>query len=133
VPVEAHIKEHPAWFHRFEAVWTPTVLLFDSEGKERVRLEGYLTNADFTAALTAGLGRLAFVRKKFGDAEKWYDAVVTRFGESHAAPGAMYWRAVARYSATHDHTVLSKVAEDLEASYPSSVWASKATPWLAKA
>jgi thioredoxin-related protein len=44
LPVEAHIKEHPAWFHRFAAVWTPTVLLLDADGKERVRLEGYLSN-----------------------------------------------------------------------------------------
>jgi hypothetical protein len=132
VPVEAHIKEHPAWFHRFEAVWTPTVLLFDSHGKERVRLEGYLTNIDFMAALTSGLGRIAFVQKKYADAQRWYDDVVTRFGQSHSAPGAMYWRAVARYSATHDHTVLSKVAEELTTTYPSSVWASKAIPWLSK-
>jgi len=132
VPVEAHIKEHPAWFHRFEAVWTPTVLLFDSDGKERSRLEGYLTNTDFMAALTSGLGRIAFVHKKYADAERWYDDVVTRFGQSHSAPGAMYWRAVTRYSATHDHTVLSKVAEELRTTYPSSVWASKAIPWLSK-
>ncbi|PYQ69347.1 MAG: hypothetical protein DMG04_28665 [Acidobacteria bacterium] len=132
MPVEAHIKEHPAWFHRFEAVWTPTVLLFDSDGKERSRLEGYLTNTDFMAALTSGLGRIAFVHKKYADAERWYDDVVTRFGQSHSAPGAMYWRAVTRYSATHDHTVLSKVAEELRTTYPSSVWASKAIPWLSK-
>jgi len=132
VPVEAHIKEHPAWFHRFEAVWTPTVLLLDSDGKERVRLEGYLTNTDFMAALTSGLGRVAFVHKKYADAERWYDDVVTRFGQSHFAPGAMYWRAVARYSATHDHTVLSKVAEELRRTYPSSESASKAIPWLSK-
>jgi len=132
VPVEAHIKEHPAWFHRFEAVWTPTVLLFDSDGKERSRLEGYLTNTDFMAALTSGLGRIAFVHKKYADAERWYDDVVTRFGQSHSAPGAMYWRAVTRYSATHDHTVLSKVAVELWTPYPSSVWASKAIPWLSK-
>ena len=31
LPVKAHIKEHPARFHRFDAVWTPTVLLLDSE------------------------------------------------------------------------------------------------------
>jgi hypothetical protein len=34
LPVKAPIKEHPAWFHRFDAVWTPTVLLLDSEGKD---------------------------------------------------------------------------------------------------
>jgi hypothetical protein len=130
--VKAHIKEHPAWFHRFDAVWTPTVLLLDSDGKERVRLEGYLPNSDFRAALESGLGRIAFVNKKFPDAERWYDEVVTRFGKSHSAPGAMYWRAVAHYKATNDHTALGKVAEELHARYPESVWAAKAIPWMAK-
>ena len=130
--VEAHIKEHPAWFHRFEAVWTPTILLFDSDGKERVRLEGYLPNIDFVAALTSGLGRIALTQKKHADAERFYDEAVTRFGQSHSAPGAMYWRAVARYGATHDHTILTRVAEELRRTYPSSVWASKAIPWLPK-
>ena len=132
MPVKAHIKEHPAWFHRFEAVWTPTVLLLDSEGKERVRLEGYLPNDDFIAALESGLGRIAFVHKKYADAERWYGDVVTRYGRSHSAPGAMYWRAVTHYKATNDHTVLGKVAEELRSTYPSSVWASKAIPWLPK-
>jgi hypothetical protein len=128
--VKAHIKEHPQWFHRFDAVWTPTVLLLDSEGKERVRLEGYLTKPDFMAALENGLGRIAFVHKRYADAERWYGDVVTHFEHSHAAPGAMYWRAVAHYKATNDHTVLGKVAEDLHEKYPESVWASKAVPWL---
>jgi thioredoxin-related protein len=69
--VKAHIKEHPAWFHRFDAVWTPTVLLLDSDGRERVRLEGYLPNNDFIGALMSGLGRIAFVHKKYADAERW--------------------------------------------------------------
>lgn len=131
MPVEAHIKEHPVWFHRFEAVWTPTVLLLDSDGKERVRLEGYLTPSDFVASLENGLGRISFVRKKYADAERWYGDVLARFGQSHAAPEAMYWRAVARYKATNDHSVLGKVADELRATYPSSVWASKSVPWLA--
>ena len=106
------------------------MLLLDSEGKERVRLEGYLPKDDFTAALESGLGRIAFVHKKYADAERWYGDVVTRFGDSHSAPEAMYWRAVTQYKAANDHTVLSKFAEELRSSYPSSVWASKATPWL---
>ena len=106
------------------------MLLLDSEGKESVRLEGYLPNSDFNAALMSGLGRIAFVRKKYEDAERWYGNVITRFGDSHFAPEAMYWRAVAQYSASHDHTVLGKVAEELQSKHPSSVWASKAIPWL---
>lgn len=106
------------------------MLLLDSDGKERVRLEGYLPNEDFIAALECGLGRIAFVHKKNADAERWYDDVVTRFGASHAAPGAMYWRGVSHYRVTNDHTVLARTAEDLRRSYPSSVWAAKAIPWL---
>ena len=108
------------------------MLLLDSEGKERVRLEGYLPNTDFLAALMCGLGRIAFVRKNYTDAERWYGDVVTVFAKTHSAPGAMYWRAVTRYRASNDHSVLSKVAEELRTRYPSSVWASKAIPWLPK-
>jgi hypothetical protein len=130
LPLKPHIKEHPAWFHRFDAVWTPTVLLLDGEGKERARLEGYLPNNDFSAALRNGLGRIAFVHKKYSDAERWYGDVVARYGNSHFAPEAMYRRAVARYKATSDHAVLGRVAEELRNTYPSSLWMSKSIPWL---
>ena len=109
------------------------MLLLDSDGKERVRLEGYLPNLDFRAALECGLGRIAFVHKKYADAERWYGDVVRRFGNSHSAPGAMYWKAVSQYKATHDHSVLDKVSEELRDKHPSSVWASKAAPWLPQA
>ena len=82
------------------------MLLLDGQGKERARLEGYLPNDDFNAALRNGLGRIAFVHKKYADAERWYGDVVARYGNSHFAPEAMYWRAVARYKATNDHAVL---------------------------
>ena len=106
------------------------MLLLDSDGKERVRLEGYLPDSDFIAALMSGLGRIAFVHKNYADAERWYGDLVARFGNTHFAAEAMYWRGVARYKATNDHTVLGKVAEELRSTHPSSVWASKATPWL---
>lgn len=106
------------------------MLLLDSDGKERVRVEGYLPNGDFVAALRNGLGRLAFVHKKYADAERWYGDVVARLGDSHFVPEAMYWRAVTHYKASNDHTLLGKVAEELQSKYPSSVWATKAIPWL---
>ena len=96
IPVKVHIKEHPAWFHRFDAVWTPTILLLDSNA----------------------------------DAGRWYNDVIRRFPHSHAAPGAMYWQAASNYKATNDHTVLGKAAVELRSKYPTSVWASKASPWL---
>ncbi len=130
--MKAHIKEHPAWFHRFDAVWTPTTLLLDSEGKERERIEGYLPNQEFLAALRNGLGRIAFVHKNYPDAERWYGDVAHKFGNTLAAPEAMYWRSAAEYSRTHDHAVLGHAAQELRSKYGQSLWAMKSIPWRPK-
>ena len=129
VPLEAHIKEHPAYFHRFDAVWTPTVLVLDAEGEERTRNEGYLTREEFRAWLEMGLARIAFMHKKWDEAEKRYAQVVERYPDTAAAPEAVYWRGVSHYKATNDHTVLGEVASTLARRYPDSVWALKASVW----
>ena len=127
--VEAHIKEHPAYFHRFGALWTPTVLVLDSDGAERLRVEGYLPKEEFRAQLEMGLARVAFTHKQWADAEQRYAEVVERYPGSKVAPEAVYWRGVSRYKATNDHTVLGEVASALSERYRDSVWALKASVW----
>lgn len=129
MPLGAHIKEHPAYFHRFDALWTPTVLVLDSDGDERLRVEGYLPKDEFRAQLEMGLARVAFARKRWADAERLYAQVVERHADSKAAPEAVYWRGVSHYKATNDHTVLGEVATTLGERYPDSVWAMKASVW----
>ena len=130
LPVESHIKEHPAWFHRFDAIWTPSILILDSKGAERHRIEGYLPKEEFQAQLLMGLARLAFEQKKWSDAERTYGEVVARFQKTSSAPEARYWRAVSNYKGTNDHTVLGQVAKELKETAPDSVWTVKSTPWL---
>jgi hypothetical protein len=129
VPVGAHIKEHPAYFHRFDAVWTPTVLILDPGGVERVRVEGYLPRDEFRAHLEMGLARVAFMQKRWADAERRYAEVVARYPDSKVAPEAVYWRGVSHYKATNDHTALGEVAEQFKQKYQDSVWAQKASVW----
>jgi uncharacterized protein HemY len=129
-PVESHIKEHPAWFHRFSATWTPTVLILDSNGAEQYRIEGYLPKDEFQAQLEMALGRLAFKQMKWSDAERIYGEVVARYPQSSVAPEARYWRAVSHYKGTNDHTVLGQVAQELREKSPQSIWTEKASPWL---
>ena len=130
MPLEAHIKEHPIWFKRFGVVWTPTVLLMDSEGMERYRIEGYLPTNWFRARLEMGLARVEFMHKKFADAETMYAAVIDRHGDTGVVSEAIYWRGVCRYKATNDHTVLSEVAKELAERYPGDEWTLKSVPWL---
>lgn len=127
--MEAHVKEHPAWFHRFEVSWTPTVLIFDPEGKERFRIEGYLPNDEFRAQLELGLARVAFVKKQWAEAEKRYAGIVERYPQTAAAPEAQYWAGVSRYQASHDAAALSETARQFQNKYQGTEWAKKSLPW----
>lgn len=129
MPLGAHIKDHPAYFHRFEAVWTPTVLILDPGGKERWRIEGYLPKEEFRAQLELGLARVAFVQKQWAEAERRYGEVLERYPNSKAAPEALYWRGVSRYSASKDHEVLGALPREFKERYPDSVWALKTAAW----
>ena len=130
MPLSAHIKEHPAYFHRFDALWTPTVLILDANGVERFRLEGYLPKEEFRAQLELGLARVAFMGKHWAEAEQRYAAVLEKYPESQSAPEALYWKGVSSYKTTNDHTVLSELPGQLRDKYPESIEALKAIPWF---
>lgn len=130
MPLEAHIKEHPAYFHRFDSVWTPTVLILDPNGKERFRIEGYLPKDEFRAQLELGLARVAFMSKDFADAGRRFSEILERYPESKAAPEALYWKGVSRYKSTNDHTVLGEMPGQFQEKYPDSIWAEKTAAWV---
>ena len=80
------------------------------------------------ARLEMGIARVAFMHKKFADAQKLYAEVVDRFGNLAVAAEALYWRAVSQYKATNDHTVLGEVAKELSEKYPDDEWTLKSLP-----
>jgi TolA-binding protein len=130
VPLEAHIKEHPTNFHRFDALWTPSVIILDPNGKERFRIEGYLPKDEFRAHLELALARVAFMSKNWKDAERRYTEVLERYPESKAAPEALYWKGVSLYKGTNDHTVLGELPGQFQQKYPDSEWALKTAAWV---
>ncbi len=96
---------------------------------ERFRIEGYLPRDEFRAQLELGLARVAFMYKKWAEAERRYGEIVQRYPGTGAAPEALYWRAVSHYKGTNDHTALEQVAEEFKSRYPDSIWAKKASVW----
>lgn len=105
--------------------------MLDENGKERLRIEGYLPRDEFAAQLVLGLARVAFMQKRWKDAEQIYDEILKKYPNSTAAPEAVYWKAVSHYKGTNDHTVLGEVPKTLQQKYPDSVWTKKAIPWAA--
>ena len=106
------------------------MLILDPKGVERFRLEGYLPKDEFRAQLELGLARVAFMNKKWADAESRYAQVLERYPNSQAAPDALYWKGVSHYKATNDHTVLGELPELFKQKYPESVWALKTLAWI---
>ena len=133
VPVRAHVKDNPAAFKalgdRFNAHWTPTILIADSTGAERHRIEGFLPADDFLGQLALGVAKAAFARQDYATAERLYRDVVERFPDTDAAAEAQYWTGVSRYRATNDAAALKATAQAFTQRYQDSTWAKKASVW----
>jgi TolA-binding protein len=133
IPVRVHVKENHAEFERlgdrFNAHWTPTILIVDGTGAERHRIEGYLPVDDFLPQLALGVAKAAFARKDYAAAERLYRDAVERFPASDAAPEAQYWAGVAKYRATNDPSALKATAQAFGERYHDSTWAKKASVW----
>jgi TolA-binding protein len=106
------------------------VIILDPNGKERFRIEGYLPKDEFRAQLELALARVAFMSKKWADAESRYTDVLERYPESKAAPEALYWKGVSHYKATNDHTILGELPGQFQEKYPESEWALKTAAWV---
>jgi TolA-binding protein len=133
IPVRVHVKENHAEFQRlgdrFDARWTPAILLIDSTGTERHRIEGYLPVDDFLSQVALGAAKAAFARKDYSGAERLYRDVTEKFPKTDAAPEAQYWTGVSRYRATNDASALKATAQAFHDRYQDSTWAKKASIW----
>ena len=133
LPVRIHVREQKDDWKRFGerygVQWTPTILILDPAGTERHRIEGFLPAGDLIAQLALGLGKSAFARQQFGEAERWFREVVERHPDTEAAPEALYWAGVARYKATNDAAALAQTAEAFARKYQDTSWAKKASVW----
>ena len=133
VPVRLHVRDQAAAFkqasERFQAPWTPTILVLDADGSERHRIEGFLDADDFLAQLMLGLARHAFERQRWAEAERRFGEVLSEFPNTEAAPEAQYWKGVARYKGSSDGAALAETAQAFSERYADSVWAKKASVW----
>jgi len=133
VPVRVHAVQNRDTFatlgERFNAQWTPTILIVDAAGHERHRIEGFLPADDFLSQLALGVAKAAFARKDYASAERLYREVIDRYAKTDAAPEAQYWAGVSRYRATNDPSALKDTAKAFADRYNESTWATKASIW----
>ena len=133
IPVRIHVRDQAAdWKRlgeRYGVQWTPTVLVADSPGEERHRVEGFLPADDFLAQLELGRAKVAFSAGQFDEAQRRYRAIVDRYPNTEAAPEALYWAGVSRYKHTSDPSALADTARQFRERYQDSSWAKKSSVW----
>jgi hypothetical protein len=133
VPVRVHVRDQGDDFKRlgarFNAQWTPTILIVDRDGGARHRIEGFLPADDLLAQLKLGLAHSAFARQDFAEAERWYRAALGEHPQTETAPEALYWAGVSRYKASGDASALAGTAAEFSQRYRDTSWAKKASVW----
>jgi TolA-binding protein len=133
VPVRVHVKENRDEFQRlgskYDANWTPTILILDGDGQERHRIEGFLPADDFLSQLALGIAKAAFSAGDYQRAERLFEEVVQKHPRTDAAPEAQYWSGVSRYKATNDPSALAGTYRKFQERYKDSTWAKKASVW----
>ena len=133
VAARVHPRQNPDAFkqygERYNAQWTPIVLVLNPDGEEHYRLEGFLPADDFLAQLMLGWARLAFDAGQWAEAERRFRQIVEQLPNTDAAAEALYWAGVAPYKATGDPKSLKATGEAFKKRYQGTPWAKKASVW----
>jgi hypothetical protein len=133
LPARVHVKDDAEEFKRYgqkyNAQWTPTILLLDPDGEEQWRIEGFLPLDDFLGQLMLGRAQMDFKQSKWAEAEKRFREIVEKLPKSDAAPEAQYWAGVSKYKASNDPAALKATAKAFTTRYKDSSWAKKASIW----
>jgi hypothetical protein len=129
IPVRAHISTEGEVFQRFNAQWTPTVIIADDKGVEQHRIEGFLETPDFLPQLRLGLAHAARARGDWSEAEQIYRELAADDSLGDVAAEATYWAGVSRYKGTSDAAALGETASSLKERFPGSAWAKKSSIW----
>jgi len=127
VPVQFNVVEQPEVMERFNAHWTPTLIVQDANGKEHRRAQGYLDPRRF-------LAEMALARLQDAINEERFEAVpaLSREAQERAKgdparePEAIYWSSVAAYKASHEASKLLEGWNRLLDEFPQSEWAKRA-------
>jgi len=116
---------------QFRVMWTPTLIILDSDGSELHRDEGYLPPDTLLPALMLGIGKVKLHAGKFKEAITHLSQLADKYPRSDEAPEAIYFAGVARFRDTNDIRAMRDTYEKLSSAYPGNSWTTKASVYQA--
>jgi hypothetical protein len=113
----------------FQIKWTPSLVTLDASGREHHRTVGFLSGEELIPSLLLGIAKTHFDQDQINEALGNLEKLLADYPRSDSAPEAIYLRGVCRYKSTHKAQPLKEAYEQLQATYPSSEWAKRASPY----
>ena len=127
LPVQLKVGDRLEVEDRYQAHWTPTILILDEQGREHHRSVGYLGPEEFAPMLLLGLGKYRCNRHEWDECEDALQRLLNEYPDSFYAPEGWYWRGVLAYKGRGEHDGLSRYWRQTEQRFPNTEWAQKAS------
>ena len=113
----------------FQIKWTPSLITLDAGGKEHHRTVGFLSAEELLPSLLLGIAKTHFDQDQINEALAILEKLLADYPKSDSTPEGIYLRGVCRYKGTHKAQSLKEAYEQLQAAFPSSEWAKRASPY----
>ncbi len=125
VPVKVNVLADRALCKKMGAVWTPIFTFVDGDGAEQHRFIGFLPPDEFCAQLHLAKAKSAFAKGDYAGSLAAYQAIVSRYATTDAAPEALYWTGVCDFKLTKNMQALLDRCKEVPRRYPGHIWAKK--------
>lgn len=110
---------------RYRQIWTPFINFIAADGVNYHAFYGFLPPEEFAPQILLGHGKTSQHLSDYQAAARWYQELIDRYPQSHAAPEAIYWRGVVSYKETHNADELLGIWRQLRQRHPDSIWRKK--------
>lgn len=128
IPLTVEVSKKP-YYERYNAIWTPTLLLLDFQGNEIQRNVGFLDADDFMACMHLGIAKVHLNIDEFAAANVHFKKIFNSFSQSFVMPEAVFFHGVNGYKESNDPAKLKQVYEHLHEAYPENGWTRRAEPY----
>lgn len=125
IPVRFNILKDRDQAKALRAIWTPTVLFLDADGREQHRFLGFHPPREYGAVVLLASGVAAFGSGRIDDALACFDRITREFADTDPAPEATYWRGVCAFRKTKNTQPIYDACREVVQRYPNHLWAKK--------
>ena len=129
IPVRISGDKQGDLFGKHLVTWTPTITIWDSEGREHYRFTGFLTPEDLCARIILDGAKAELALKNYDLSIKCLNDVTEKYKGTCAVPEAIFYLGVAQYLSSHNPKPLREGLDRLKKEFPQSEWTLRAKPY----